>query len=367
MARRITLIIHSLNGGGAEHSAALVANAWAAAGDEVTLITLDSVDHDLYPLAPSVWRVGLHAMSHSRGLTQALWSNVRRLWALRAAIRASQAEHIVSFTEKMNVLSILAAPGNSVIACERTDPRRHAIGRVWSILRRVTYRRARAIVVQTRGVGDFVQRLVPHVPIHVIPNAVHANDQELPRQQVIVGLGRLAHEKGFDLLIEAFAILADRHPNWYVVIYGEGPERAALQLRIERHGLGDRITLPGWTDEPQQVLASAQIFVLPSRYEGFPNGLLEAMAAGLAVVSFDCDSGPREIIRHNQDGWLVPPESVDELAEALGRLLSDEELRRRLAEGARSVMERFSVERHLAGWERVFALPQRGTRKVQES
>lgn len=359
------MIIHSLNGGGAEHSVAMLANAWTAAGNAVTIITLDTPDTDIYRLDAQVQRIGLHGMQHSQNVVQAIWNNFRRLRGLRAAIRAARGDHVISFTEKMNVLSILAMPGKSVIACERTDPRRHAVGPVWSALRRLTYRRARAIVVQTRAVSDYARRFVPSVPIHVIPNAVQANDLDVPRGQVIIGLGRLAHEKGFDLLIESFAAVAAQYPSWQLVIYGEGPERQALQARIEHHGLSQRIALPGWTDNPQLALASARIFVLPSRYEGFPNGLLEAMAASLAVVSFNCDSGPREIIRHEQDGLLVTPARVDELATALASLLCDESLRTRLAENARSVVERFSIERHLAGWEEVLASGPNSTQKVQ--
>ena len=130
-------------------------------------------------------------------------------------------------------------------------------------------------------------------------------------------------EKGFDRLIDAFAQVASPHDEWTLEIAGEGLERKDLQQRIDRQRLGDRVTLMGWVDEPETWLSQAAIFVLSSRYEGFPVSLLEAMSLGLAVISFDCDSGPREIIRHQVDGLLVRPGDVAGLAQAMQCLIDD--------------------------------------------
>ena len=164
-------------------------------------------------------------------------------------------------------------------------------------------------------------------------------------QRRIVGLGRLADHKGFDLLLAAFQEVAADHPDWVLEIFGEGDQRPILEQYRDQHRLGDRVRLPGWTDRPAAVLSRGDIFVLPSRYEGFPNALLEAMACGLACISFDCDSGPREIIRPGVDGLLVPAGDVAALASALGQLMSDSDLRQRLGNRAREVVTRFSDPR----------------------
>ena len=111
--------------------------------------------------------------------------------------------------------------------------------------------------------------------------------------------------------------------------------------------------MPGWTDDAGRVLARADMFVLPSRYEGFPNSLLEAMAAGLPVISFDCPSGPSEIVRNEYDGLLVRAGSVEWLAAAMDRLMRDGSARSLLASKAPEVLERFSAERYYARWEAI--------------
>jgi glycosyltransferase involved in cell wall biosynthesis len=166
-------------------------------------------------------------------------------------------------------------------------------------------------------------------------------------------MGRLGKEKGFDLLIRAFAAIAGEHPRWDVTIFGEGPERGALAGEIERSGVAGRVSLPGRTTDTEGVLRGADLFVLPSRYEGFPNALCEAMACGLPVVAFDCRSGPATIVRDGVDGVLVPAENVDALSAAMARLIADPEGRRRMGARAAEVSDRFSVERIASLWGRI--------------
>ena len=173
------------------------------------------------------------------------------------------------------------------------------------------------------------------------------------RAKVIVGMGRLSHEKGFDLLLRAFSIVARKHPEWSLVIWGEGPLREELESLRSELGLDTRISFPGWTADPFGEMCRARLFVLSSRYEGFPNVLCEAMACGVPVVSFDCTSGPREIIRNDVDGILVPPEDVEALAEAMDRLLSRPLDRDRLGERGAEIVTRLDARKVMALWETV--------------
>jgi glycosyltransferase involved in cell wall biosynthesis len=141
-------------------------------------------------------------------------------------------------------------------------------------------------------------------------------------------------------------------PTWQLVILGEGPERASLQRQVEELGLQGSVLMPGVVRDPEQWLQHAELFVLSSRFEGFPNALLEAMQCGLPVAAFDCPSGPGEIVRHEQTGLLVPPGDTEALSAAISRLANDENLRRRLGSAAAAdVATRFSLERISAMWE----------------
>nr|MBC8290974.1 glycosyltransferase [Planctomycetota bacterium] len=150
---------------------------------------------------------------------------------------------------------------------------------------------------------------------------------------------------------------ADKFPEWSLVIVGEGPSRKELELHITGFGLAGRILLPGWVEQPWRNLTMADVFVLPSRYEGFPNALLEAMARGKACVAVHCPSGPAEIVRSGDNGLLVDGLDDEETEAAIGvaldSLLGSEGLRESLCQNAKGVLEEFSVERHFAAWDAI--------------
>ena len=187
----------------------------------------------------------------------------------------------------------------------------------------------------------------------MIPNPV-----DLPRavagaqrSRTLVAVGRLDEQKGFDLLLPAFAKIAGRHPEWRLVIWGDGELARRARGSARRLGLADRVQLPGVTERPGQWVDDASLFVLSSRYESFGNVVTEAMAAGLPVLVTDCPWGPGEIVRHDVDGWLVPPEDVAALAKGLDLLMGDDALRARLAAAALRNVRRFGRERVMALWD----------------
>jgi glycosyltransferase involved in cell wall biosynthesis len=163
-------------------------------------------------------------------------------------------------------------------------------------------------------------------------------------------MGRLSVEKGFDLLIEAFGRVAAHRPDWSLTILGDGPERARLECLAAELHLEYRVSLPGRVADPLPLLADAQAFALPSRYEGFPNALLEAMAAGLPSVAFDCPSGPSDIIADGWNGLLVPAGDVGQLSAALGWLMDNPRERARIGANARDVAVTHAPQRVLCRW-----------------
>jgi GalNAc-alpha-(1->4)-GalNAc-alpha-(1->3)-diNAcBac-PP-undecaprenol alpha-1,4-N-acetyl-D-galactosaminyltransferase len=352
---RSALVIASLAGGGAARVATALARHWARDGREPAIVTLGPAAAEDYLLAPGVRRLALDVLGPSRGALDGALRSARRIAALRAALRGLQPDVVVSFIHATNVLAILAAAGSGipVVVSERSDPRLDAVGPAWEALRRALYPRARAVVVQTESVAGWARafcRRVHVIPNPVEPSALRADPAGGTGPWRLVALGRLAPEKGFDLLVEAFARVAPDHPAWSLTILGEGPERPRLEARARALRVEHRLHLPGRTADPASQLAAAHAFALPSRREGFPNALLEAMSCGLPAAAFACPSGPAEIITDGEDGLLVPPGSVPGLSAALARLMSDRDARERLGERAREVMVRYAPGRIVARW-----------------
>lgn len=359
---RITLIISSLKFGGAERVMSVIANYWASSKKHVTLITLDSADRDFYSLDSRVKRVALQLAARSDTFRQAFNNNRRRIKQLRREIIASRPDVVLSFEDKTNILTLIAARPLKVpvLISERTDPRYHKIGRFWEACRVIVYPMASAVIVQSGSVRHWAENIIPKEFISVIPNPVWLTparcldtDNLLPARQNIVSMGRLEPEKGFDLMLTAFARCAAKYPDWAITILGEGTERSRLEKLANRLGIEDKTSFPGVIKDPTTILQSADLFVMSSHYEGFPNALLEAMTCGLPVISTDCPSGPREIIRNGENGILVPPENVDTLAAAMDKLMGNPEERRRLADGAVKVTESFGLNKVMEMWEDV--------------
>lgn len=361
MPMRITLVISTFGAGGAERVMSVMANYWVEQGKDITLITLSPQSNDWYKLHPRVKRVGLDVLSMSAHIGQAIRDNVRRIIGLRRALRRVHPDVVISFLDTTNVLTLMASRGLGIplIVSERNDPHQNSIGSAWSGLRSLLYRHADAVVVQSGAIRDWALRLPGIKAIYVIPNPVNSTgngSEQASRRRgsahTIAAMGRLVRQKGFDILIEAFGRCAGKHSDWSLVILGEGPQRASLQNFAADLGIADRVNLAGQFLEPATVLKRADLFVLSSRYEGFPNALLEAMACQLPVVSTDCSGGgPREIIRDGVDGILVPPEDVAALADAMDRLMANSNERRRLGTRACEIIERFSIGRIMALWD----------------
>ena len=355
-APRLTLVISSLGAGGAERVLVTLANAWAAKGYAVSIITLDAGETPFYPLHEKIIRYALDVQGVSRSAIHAAAVNLRRAWRLRLAIRRTLPDAVLSFMDQTNVLTVMACfrLKLTVVVSEHTDPAAMLNGRLWNFLTGLAYRRAAAVVTLTETAAAYLRdrtgRPVVSIPNPVVPVEAGKTSAAAPRRPGIMAMGRFSREKGFDLLIEAFGQLASRHPEWTLTILGDGPERRALEAAIDRLGLRVRVSLPGEVSCPSVVIRQAELFVCPSRVEGFGMALCEAMACGLAVIAADAD-GPRAILRDGENGLLVPREDSRALAAAMERLMTDADLRSRLGKRAAEVTSRFSLERILPQWE----------------
>jgi len=242
------------------------------------------------------------------------------------------------------------------------------LGPLLERLRRLTYPWATGVVLQTRQGCRWLAECCPGAAGYVIANpVVYPLPDGRPAvspaalldesRQVLLAVGRLGTEKGFYNLLDAFASLAGRFPQWDLVILGEGEERGGLEAQRHALGLDGRVYLPGRVGNVGDWYHRADLYVMSSRFEGFPNTLLEALAHGLPVVSMDCDTGPKDIIRHGTDGLLIDPQSG-----AGGWLCHPsiystlEPARRRMAKAAVAVRDRFSMQRIGALWDQALRL-----------
>ena len=283
---------------------------------------------------------------------------------IKKTLQSTQPQAIIAFGTTTNIRVIRAAHAWTipVVVSERTSPLRPLPGiKLISLVRKCFYPRASCVVVQTREAGNFFSSQLGS-KVKVITNPVlsrknqgQTSDNPFPKRNFkkLVAMGRLDHVKGFDMLIGAFALVSESHPSWSLEIWGEGPLRTHLEAIVDQLGLTRCVRLPGFSTEPAVVFSRADIFVMSSRYEGFPNALCEAMACGLPAVSFDFPSSAREIIRNRVDGIIVPREDISALAEAIDILMADDEFRHRLAQRAPEVAERFSINNVMNKWEQL--------------
>jgi len=360
---RITLAIHGMTAGGAERVLSIMANYWAARGEDVTLVTDDNpADTDFYALDNSIERLSAYlagAGPNPRGLGRIV-AAVKRLALMRRQIIRSKPDVVISFIDEMNVRVLLSMLGTKipVIVSERIDPAKHKMARTeFARLRPWAYKRARIVTAQTKKALMFFDAAIQAIG-EIVPNPVilsdrfdGPNEEAIKNGKRILAMGRLDPQKGFDLLIDSFARIAPSFPDWTLEIWGEGEERSNLGKQIESLGLARQILLQGRTKEPILKMRESSLFVLSSRYEGFPNVLCEAMASGLPVVSFDCDSGPSDIIRDNHDGLLVPEADLDGLAAAMQKLMDAPEERLRIAKNSGEVLTRFHIDRVMGIWD----------------
>jgi glycosyltransferase involved in cell wall biosynthesis len=366
---RLLIYIHSLENGGAERVVANLANHWASAGWELTVVTVASQATDFYGLHPAIRRISLDLAGNRRNLASGFVRTARRVRSLRRVLQSVRPDVAISAMHTANVILSLAArglPELCAIGSEHNFPPKAPMGIIWETMRRHAYAGLAAVVALTHECASWLSCNSYARCVKVIPNPVSwpLSEQE-PRiateafcaadRRILLGVGRLSMEKNFSTLINTFARLAPRQPEWDLVIVGDGPLREDLQSQVRTLGLERRVSLPGRVGNMGDWYARADLYAMSSDFEGFPNTLVEAMAYGLPAVSFDCDTGPRDIIRHQVDGFLVAPGDEQGMESALGRLMEDDALRTAFSLRARQARERFSMTKIAGMWEDLFS------------
>lgn len=353
---KIACLIHSLDGGGAERVLAGLVSRFANRGHRATLITLGDGHGDRHELSPDVSRIDLGLMRGSTGVFSAIKNVTGRVNAIRDATRSVSPDVLLSFCDRTNVLAGLSAESKTpVVLSERSDPRLQTLPMTWRLLRQVAYRRSAAIVAQTESAASFFKHY--KIPCHVIPSAVDApptiiDSETVAASRQVIAIGRFAPEKGFDRLLDAFATVHRNHPSWKLCILGDGPQRQTLQDQIDRLEIGDAVSMPGWINPVWARLAESAIFVLPSRYEGFPSALLEAMSVGVPSIALQSQAGSRAIIDSGVNGILANEDTAS-LASSIEQLIEDPALRVQFNQAGKNVVNKYSWESMVSQYETV--------------
>jgi len=324
--KKIAFVIPNLNQGGAERVLATLANRFAQDGSEVSIITFDN-GNSFYTLDQNISIVPLNTTT--KGFLSSPLNAIKRTRQYIKSIRKTKPDIVISFMDYPNVLCVLwnFIVKQKLIIAQRTDPVFGILPRGFHTLRKILYKKADAIAVQTERSLKIFEGLGIRLPKikSVIPNPLSEDcyDEKIPaKENIILAVGRLSPEKQFDLLIDIFS--KTDHTNWQLLIVGSGPEMDVLQKQVNNLKLSENIKLLGEQKNVKEYYQRSKVFALTSRTEGYPNALCEAMANGCAGISFDCDTGPSEIITNDINGLLIENGNAIEFQKQLQSLMTNE-------------------------------------------
>jgi glycosyltransferase involved in cell wall biosynthesis len=348
-------------GGGAERVLADVASGLIQRGHQVTVMSFDAPDAEpFYPLHPNIKTIALGLGPTKDPAT--LWLTLRRIFVLRSEIRRQSPDIVIGFMHSMFIPLALAMIGLSMplVASEHT---------VYDYYENRILERLFLLIVPklTNLVSCVSEQVKSTYPaflrnhMEVIPNPVNLRMTTMAdtvarsrKRKVLLTVGRLDSGKDHETLINAFARIADRLPDWDLRIVGEGPLRSKLEEQIVALGLSKRVRLPGTTRRISKEYQKAQLFVIPSRYESFSMTTIEALAHGLPVIGFSDCPGVNQFIRTGKNGVLVEPgrDRAASLARALLPLMENGQLRQRFAV-ASTIPEEYDLDRVIDKWESI--------------
>lgn len=342
---KILFIISSLSSGGAERVLSTLANYWSEKNWDINVFVM-SKEKKFYKLNDNINLY--HSQEYSNN---SLVNYAKQLRDIRKTIKDVQPDLIISFLDLMNISTLIASTGlkTPLIISERNNFDTLK-GKHWRLLRRLSYPFSNGMVVQSNY--DFEKY---H---YVKSKQIIANplDKELilnvlptDKEKMIIAVGSLSHQKGFDMLIHALKSVDMQ--DWKCLIIGEGKEREKLTQLIQSNHLEDKIELIGQKKNIFEYFKKASIFVLSSRYEGFPNVLNEAMAHGCTSVAFNCKTGPSDMIIDGQNGLIVKSEDIEELSAKITKAIKNKALREHIFPEAIKNKEKNDLEKVAKTWE----------------
>lgn len=358
MKKKLFFVINNLYSGGAERVLSTLANEFNRQGFNVFIVCLNQAELG-YDISSGITIVTLLKKRGKENiLNRFKYAALIYLRLFRLLIH-ERPHCVVSFMTTSNlwtglVCNLIKIP---YIVSERTTPD-HTINSFSYFLRKLTffiYKKSKTVVIPAKGIEDCIKRnqtfkklnntKIIYNPINVFqsPSTISVHHKKF-----ILGVGRLSHIKGFDQLIDAYGKINRNDID--LLIVGDGDERENLLIQIEKLGLQNKVQLIGTRDNLQDYYSQAEMFVLPSRNEGSPNALIEAMSFGCACIAMDCEFGPSELIENEKNGILLEAGNILKLSTAIQDLLANEDLRKRIATNARLIHHTNSLEGVFMTW-----------------
>ena len=343
---KIIYTLASLGSGGAERVVSLLANKMDEMGHEVEIICL-KYDDVYYQTNDSIKVV------YGKGQAK---NNLSELFWLRKHIVQEKTDVVIAFTEGVYCFTIAALMGTKipVIASERLDPSAMTWKR--NLLKRLLLPYVDWLVVQTRTIKEYFPKRIQKkttvifnpVSLSSSPKGEGSGKSE-EKMNRIISVARLFPQKNQEMMIRAFAMIANEYPEWELVIYGEGPLRDKLEELVSILNLQGKVLLPGRTDHVIEELQKSKVFCLSSDYEGMSNSMIEAICVGLPIVSTNV-SGTEELIEDGVNGYVVPIHGVKEMSLALSKIMSDESLMIQMGETNLLKSSRFELNAIVDEW-----------------
>lgn len=343
---KITFVTATLTSGGSERVMSIVANKMQERGYEVEIICLND-QIVFYPINEGIKITHVEVEAGTKSLP-------KKLWWFRKHIQKTQPDVVIAFMVSVYTVTLFALMGIDipVISSVRNDPAYSNLRK--KITRKLLLPRSAHVVVQTQQIKKFFNKSIQNMTT-VIYNPVNEKVfklQPTKKKNRIISVGRLYPQKDQKTMIEAFANVSEHHPDWKLVIFGEGPERKALESLVERLKVKDKVILPGRSENIIDELNKSKIFCLSSIYEGMSNALVEAICVGLPIVTTKV-SGTEELIKNGENGFIVNIGDKESMAKALIKIIEDKNLQNQFAEKNKAQAIKFETNTIVKQWEEV--------------
>ncbi len=345
----------NMGSGGAERSVSALSSHLSKTEDVTVFVV--SGDSSFYPFSEKVNVKYLSQPELPRSKSpKRITAVIRRAFAIRKAVSRENPDVLVGMSHIMSAYAVFCTVFTKCIAIgtERSNPFKFHSGKLITLLRKCTSLLCDGFVCQTKKAASFFPASVQK-KCAVIPNAVfnpHVFETEVPavREKNITALGRMEKYKGFDVLLHAFRLINEKYPEYTLTIFGEGKEMPSLISLSEELGIKNKVIFPGTDENAVEKISKSSVFVLSSRFEGMPNALIEAMASGVPCVSADCDMGPCELIENGTNGFLVPVDSFEGIADAVIKILGDKQLSDKFSRNSLKIRDSHSISAVCDKW-----------------